>query len=219
VRILAVAFARAVADWWYGLIPFAILNFAWFAGVLTVIAGPPATAALLVVARDAAMGVGAEPSTFFAAFRQFFWRSWGLGLITAAGTLFLGYDFVFYMSLLADNALALGAGLSFFGFLLLLWGAVLLVAWPLLVNQPAMPLRAVLYNALLCTLQAPFAAGGLLILVLLLLLFALAVAFLLPLVLGAFVALLAQHYLHLRAPILAAWPPGPGDHREASLPG
>ena len=36
--------------------PFAVINLVWLVLVLTVVAGPPATAAMLGVARDAAIG-------------------------------------------------------------------------------------------------------------------------------------------------------------------
>ena len=41
------AFTRAAQDWYYGLIPFSVMNLMWLALVLTVVAGPPATAAML----------------------------------------------------------------------------------------------------------------------------------------------------------------------------
>jgi len=44
---LRLAFTRGVQDWWYGLIPFAVLNLVWLLAVVTVVAGPPATAAML----------------------------------------------------------------------------------------------------------------------------------------------------------------------------
>src|SRR5690242_17669899 len=83
---LRYAFVRTVQDWWYGLIPFAILNLVWAVAVLTVVAGPPATAAMLAVARDAAIGQGVEPSNFFFYLRRLFWRAWALGLVTLLGS-------------------------------------------------------------------------------------------------------------------------------------
>ena len=56
--LVRIAFTRAIQDWWYALINLAVINLIWFACVVTVVAGPPATAALLVVARDAAVGQG-----------------------------------------------------------------------------------------------------------------------------------------------------------------
>jgi len=61
---LRLAFTRAVQDWYYGLIPFSIMNFFWIVLVLTVVAGPPATAAMLGVARDAATGQGRTKKSF-----------------------------------------------------------------------------------------------------------------------------------------------------------
>ncbi len=211
MRPVLTSFARAVGDWWYGLIPFAVLNLLWFACCLTVVAGPPATAALLSVARDAAIGQGAEPSSFFYAFRRLFWRSWQLGAITAAGTFFLLIDMRFYGLLLSGNSLIYGMGMTLLIYVLLLWCEALLIAWPLLVNQPTMALRDLLRNTALFILRAPLLNLGLTALVALLVLFGIIVSFLIPLALAAVVALLVQHFLHLQAPALAAWPPGPGE--------
>ncbi len=211
MRPLLTAFARAVGDWWYGMIPFAVLNLLWFVCVLSVVAGPPATAALLSVARDAAIGQGAEPSSFFFAFRRLFWRSWQLGAITAAGTFFLLIDMRFYGLLLSGNALIYGMGMTLLIYILLLWCEGLLIAWPLLVNQPTMPLRVLLRNTVLFILRAPLLNLALTALVALLLVFGLVVSFTIPLALGAVIALLVQHFLHIQAPALAAWPPSPGE--------
>ena len=62
---LRIAFTRAIQDWYYDLIPFAVMNLVWLIMVVTVIAGPPATAAMLCVARDTATGQGGEPGRFF----------------------------------------------------------------------------------------------------------------------------------------------------------
>jgi len=211
MRLLLTAFARAVEDWWYGMIPFAVLNLLWFVCVISVVAGPPATAALLVVARDAAIGQGAEPSSFFYAFRRLFWRSWRLGAISAGGTFFLLLDIRFYGLLLSGNSLIYGMGMTLLVYILLLWCEALLIAWPLLVNQPDMALRDLFRNTVLFILRAPLLNLGLTALVALLLLFGLVVSFIIPLALGAVIALFVQHFLHLQAPTLAAWPPSPGE--------
>ncbi len=211
MRPLLRAFTKAVEDWWYGMIPFAVLNLLWFVCVLTVVAGPPATAALLSVARDAAIGQGAEPSSFFYAFRRLFWRSWQLGAFTAAGTFFLVLDIRFYGLLLSGNSLIYGMGMTMLVYLLLLWCEGLLIAWPLLVNQPQMALRDLLRNTVVFILRAPLLNLGLTAIVALLMLFGLVVSFIIPLALGSILALLVQHYLHLQAPTLAAWPPSPGE--------
>jgi uncharacterized membrane protein YesL len=208
---LRLAFSRAVEDWYYGLIPFAALNFVWLICVLTVVAGPPATAAMLGVARDAAIGQGAEPSNFIYYLRRFFWRAWKLGLITALGSIILVVDLGFYAEALSGNLLLLYIGVIFLLYALVVWLEFLLIAWPLLVNQPEMPIRHVLRNAAILTLRVPGANLGLAVIVILLCVLSFFLAIIVSLALAAFVALLAQHYLHRQAPMLAHWPPRPGE--------
>src|SRR6478736_1372277 len=93
---LRYAFTRAAQDWYYGLIPFGALNIVWLALVITIVGGPPATAAMLAVARDAAIGYGAEPKNFYIYLRKYFGRAWGLGIISFLGTLILVTDMRFY---------------------------------------------------------------------------------------------------------------------------
>jgi uncharacterized membrane protein YesL len=206
-----IAFTRAVRDWWYGLIPFAIINLMWFGFVVTVVAGPPATAALLVVARDSAIGQGTELSTFFYALRRYFWRSWGLGLVSAVGTVLLTFDLKFYSDTLNGSGLLFTMGIVFLLYVLVLWCEFLLLVWPLLVNHPDMELRHVVRNAAITTLRLPGANFVLFFLVLLLTAFSIYFAPFTALALGALVALMAQHYLNVQAPVLANFPPGPGE--------
>lgn len=207
---LRLAFSRAVGDWYYGLIPFAALNMVWLVCVLTVVAGPPATAAMLGVARDAAVGEGAEPSRFFGYLRAYFGRAWGLGLITLLGSIILVGDIFYYTAALSGNLLLRNVGVLFLLYILVVWIAFLLLAWPLLVDQPEMRLRDVLRNAGIVTLRHPGANLGLVVLVALLCVGGFFLAIVVALALAAFVSLLAQHYLHLQAPVLANFPPRPG---------
>lgn len=208
---IRLAFTRAVQDWWYGLIPFAIINLVWAGCVVTVVAGPPATAALLSVARDAAIGQGVEPSAFFFALRRHFWRAWALGLVSAVGTFLFVFDLFYYAAQLSGQGVLLNVGVFFLIYVLIVWLEFLLMAWPLLVNQPKMEMRHVLRNAAIVTLRTPGANFGLAVIVLLLTVFSIWFSPFIGLGLAALVSLLAQHYLHLQAPILAHWPPRPGE--------
>ena len=67
----------------------------WLFLVVTVVAGPPATAALLAVARDAAIGQGAEPSNFFHYLRRYFWRAWGWAWSPLLGSVIFVVDLAF----------------------------------------------------------------------------------------------------------------------------
>jgi len=213
---LRLAFTRAVQDWWYGLVPLAILNLVWFLCVLTVVAGPPATAALLVVARESAVGYGTEPSTFFHALRRYFWRAWSLALVTAAGSFLFVFDLYYYNDRLSGLGFATTVGTVFLFYVLILWFEFLLLAWPLLVDQPEMALRYVLRNALICTLRTPGANFGLALLIVVLTALCIWLSPLVGLALGALVALIVQHYLHVQAPVLANFPPMPGEGAPAA---
>jgi len=87
----------------------------------------------------------------------------------------------------------------------------LLLAWPLLVNHPDMELRHVVRNAAIMTLRLPGANFVLLFVVLLMTAGSIYFAPFTALALGAVVALMAQHYLNVQAPVLANFPPGPGE--------
>jgi hypothetical protein len=207
---LRLAFTRAVQDWYYGLIPFAAINFVWLFLVLTVVAGPPATAAMLAVARDAAIGESAEPSSYFYYLRRFFWRAWKLGLLTLVGSFIFVGDLLYYTALLREIPLLLIPGTGFLLYVLIVWIEFLLIAWPLLVNQPEMAIRDVVRNAGILTLRVPGANFGLALLVVGLCVLSFFIAIIVSLALAAFVSLLAQHYLNLQAPVLANFPPRPG---------
>ncbi|MGI8586515.1 MAG: DUF624 domain-containing protein [Chloroflexia bacterium] len=208
---LRYAFSLMATDWWYGLIPFTLINLLWAVMVLTVVAGPPATAALLYVARESAVGQGTEPSNFFYALRLLFWRAWRFALVTAVGTLVLTADLKYYSDQLAGTGIVYGVGITLLVYVLLLWLELLLLAWPMLVDQPEMRLRHVLRNSAILTLRAPGANLGLALLVLLLTAFSIFFSPLLALGMGALLALLVQHYLNFQAPTLAAFPPRPGE--------
>jgi uncharacterized membrane protein YesL len=208
---LRLAVTRTIEDWWYGLIPFAVLNLTWLILVVTVVAGPPATAALLGVARDAAIGQGVEPSNFFFYLRRLFWRAWALGLVSALGTIIFVTDLFFYADRLSGNPFLMQVGIFFLLYVLIVWLEFLLIAWPLLVNQPDMEIRHVVRNSAIIALRTPGANFGLALLVIFLAVLCIFLAPFVGLALAAFVSLLAQHYLHIQVPILANFPTRPGE--------
>jgi uncharacterized membrane protein YesL len=175
------------------------MNLAWVVLVVTVVAGPPATAAMLCVARDAAMGQGGEPRQFFVYLRRFFWRAWGMGLVSLLGSIILWTDLLFYANL--------NVGVLFLIYIAIVWLEFLLIAWPLLVDRPEMPIPAVLRNAAALTLRMPWANLGFALVVIFVSLLSLSLAVAVALALAAFVSLMAQHYLNIQAPDLANFPP------------
>jgi uncharacterized membrane protein YesL len=190
------------------------MNFLWLVSVLTIIGGPPATAAMLAVARDAIVLQGGEPRRFFPYMRQYFWRSWRLGLASFLGTVILVTDINFYANIVRDPLLA-NVGVLFLIYLLSVWLEVLLIAWPVLVNHPDMALRDVVRNAAIFVLRHPGANLGLALMVIFLYICSVLVSVLVALAIAALVSLLVQHYLYLQDPLLANLQPLPGEEEEA----
>lgn len=208
---LRLAFTQAIQDWYYGLIPLAVINLLWLVSVITVVAGPPATAAMLAVARDAVAGQTDDPGHFFTYLRRFFWRAWGLGLITFLGSVILVTDMFYYAGLMSGNAILANTGVFFLLYVLIVWIEFLLLAWPLLVDRPNMPILDVMRNAAILTLRRPGANFGLALIVIVLYVLSFTLAVILALAFAAIVALMVQHYLHIQAPQLANFPPSPGE--------
>jgi uncharacterized membrane protein YesL len=205
------AFTRAVQDWYYGILAFAALNLVWLLLTVTVVAGPPATAAMLGVARDAAAGENPDLRTYFVYLGRFFWRSWVLALLTLLGTAILVADLFVYAGALSGNPLLQNMGIVFFLYVLVVWLEVMLFAWPVLVDQPGMAIRHVLRNSAILTLRTPASNLGIALIVV----FACLLVYVFPpaviLAFSAFISLLAQHHLHLQEPALANFPSFPDE--------
>jgi uncharacterized membrane protein YesL len=169
---------------------------------------------MLAVARGALVMQGGEPRSFLSYMRQYFWRAWGLGLLSFLGTTILVTDIAFYSKVMRGNPIVANTGTLFLVYVLIVWVEFLLLAWPLLVNQPDMGLRDVVRNAAILTLRVPAANLGLALLVVALYVLSVFAAILFALALTAFASLLVKHYLYLQAPVLANIPPLPGAGEE-----
>jgi uncharacterized membrane protein YesL len=166
---------------------------------------------MLLVARDAAVGEGAEPRNFFIYLKQYFGRAWKFGLVTLLGTIILVIDARFYFEILSGNVGLLNIGVWLVLYIFLLWLEFLLIAWPVLVDQPEMRIRHVMRNSAVVMLRYPGANLGLALIVFFLTIISIPLAVLLALALAAFISLMVQHYLHLQAPLLANFPLRPGE--------
>ena len=134
-----------------------------------------------------------------------------MGLVTLLGTVIMVTDIRFYASIMSGNPLLLNTGIWFLFYVLIVWIELLLIAWPLLVNQPEMSIRNVLRNAGIVTLRTPGANLGLALIVIFLSVISFFLAVPISLALAAVIALLVKHYLHIQAPVLANFPLRPGE--------
>jgi uncharacterized membrane protein YesL len=191
---------RAVHDWWRELFILTVSSIVWGILVITVIGLAPATAALMVVARAAALHEGPTLRLFFTAFRAYFARSWLVGIVQILSIVIILFDFPFYYSFASQGGFFAPLGALFLLYIALSWLQTLYYAWAMLVTRTDLSLGQMLRNGALITLRYPFhhlLSGAFLAL----LLFAGSILPpLLILALPPIWALLALHNLYLLAP-------------------
>lgn len=181
---------QSFRDFWDEMYILVLANVIWLGLCLLVIPGPPATAGLYYLTNRVAHGRSVGLGIFFEGLRRYFIKGW---LWAMANVLFLavmGANFSFYGRFQGFwvqfvKGLFLGAAV--------LWLALQLYTFPLLLEQEDERLRVALGNALFMALKNP---GFTLVLVILVAsIVALSLALVLPIGLLAisFIALLSNH--------------------------
>ena len=170
---------RALKLWWGEFYLLTLLNFIWLALQIPILTGPPATAAMYVVARRLAAGQGASVRDAARALRHMLvpaWKWGALNLLIVGATVF---NFWAY-----GSAVGLGWDLSRLAWALIatLWFAVNLFYWPFWLSQKDQRVRVTLRNALVLYMKSP--GLGLTLLVVCALLIAVGIVFTLPLAVG-----------------------------------
>ena len=89
-------FGRAISLWWRELISFMLLNILWLALQITIIAGPPATAAMYAAARRVVDGDYLDLRHYWDAMRQMFWPAWKWGAVNLVIVVVVAGNFWFY---------------------------------------------------------------------------------------------------------------------------
>jgi uncharacterized membrane protein YesL len=169
-------FGRAFGLWWHELLLFSVLNLAWLALQIPIVTGPPATAAMYVMARRVADGEIVGVRDAWLALRQTFWAAWGWGALNGVIAVVVAVNFMVYGS---APGLMWAAFRLAWGTIATLWFAMNLFYWPFWLAQADRRLVLTLRNALLLYLKAP--GFGLTLLVLCAALIVVSVAVTLPL--------------------------------------
>ena len=89
---------RALALWWRNLGQLTLFNVAWLALQVPIVTGPPATAAMFVIARRVADGELLSLRDGLAAFKQLWWPAWRWGLVNLSLGVALVGNFSAYQS-------------------------------------------------------------------------------------------------------------------------
>jgi uncharacterized membrane protein YesL len=163
------AIPSAVRAWWSALITLTVANLAWVILLLPLVTAPPATAAMFALARQTMLRRPLTLPDFLAALGRFFWKSWGLALLSGLGIGIGVANMLFYAQVV--GGLAGIAGLLVFAYLLLLWCQAQCYAWAQLAWRPDLTVLQLERNGLvLCARNPLFTFVLTLVLALLLLL-------------------------------------------------
>jgi uncharacterized membrane protein YesL len=135
--------SRAFRLWWDEWVPFIVLNAVWFLLQLTVIGGPPATAALYAMVRESYNGVYWGPHDAWAAFRRLFWPAWRWALPNLILLVVAAFNFAAYWDTpgLSWSLLRLIWALTLFA-----WFGLNLFFWPFWLSQEDKSLRTTYAN-------------------------------------------------------------------------
>ena len=136
--------SRALRLWWDDWVPFLLLNAAWFLMQLTVVGGPPATAALYAMVRESHDGVYWGPRDAWAAFRRYFWPAWRWGLPNLALLIVAVFNFAAYWD---TPGLSWALLRWLWALTLFAWFGLNLFYWPFWLAQDDKSLRTTYANA------------------------------------------------------------------------
>jgi uncharacterized membrane protein YesL len=143
---------RAVRLWWRELLFLLVLNFAWLLAQLTIVLGPPATAALFVIAGRVADGDLVGPADVWHALRENFARAWVWGLVQWVVYGILAFNLWYYRGESGAVALALRYTWTL---LAIVWFGLNLYYWPLNLAQAEHGLPLTLANCAKMALLNP----------------------------------------------------------------
>ncbi|MBN2550884.1 MAG: DUF624 domain-containing protein [Anaerolineales bacterium] len=144
-------------DAWNGLAEIVIANLLWLLLSLPLVTAAPAAAALYHVTNRLAHGQEAGWRVFFQGFKQHFWLSWRWLLLNLLAVAVLLANYLFYARF-RESWAALAQG-AFVG-LAVLWAAIQVYVFPLLLEQSDRRLRTALRNSLVMYLRRPLLALG-----------------------------------------------------------
>ena len=138
--------------WWQELILLIFFNLIWLALQIPIVTGPPATAAMYVVARHLADGELIEPRHGLNALRKMFAPAWIWGALNLLIVGVLVGNFWSYQS--ASGWLWTGLRLVW-GMIALGWFAINLFYWPFWLAQEKHSLQLTFRNSFLFLAQRP----------------------------------------------------------------
>ena len=145
-------FGLAIRKWWREFLFLLALNFLWLLAQMTIILGPPSTAALYVVTQRVLDGSIVDFGDFGRALKENFGNSWIWGAVQILVYTVLGYNLFSYWGKEGVYFLALRYAWTL---LALIWFTINLYYWPLNLAQVDKRFTTTLTNAIKMVLLNP----------------------------------------------------------------
>ncbi len=147
--------ARAISLWWREFVLFLFFNVMWLVLQIPIVTGPPATAAMYVVARRAADHELIDPLHGWLALRAMFAPAWKWGVVNLLIVIPTVANFYLY-----QNASGIGWTVLrlVWGMLAVLWFAMNLFYWPFWLAQSDQRVVNTFRNSAVLVLKAPLFA-------------------------------------------------------------
>ncbi len=144
--------AQAIGLWWRELIVWTIFNLVWFVLQILIVTGPPATAAMFVIAQRVAAGEYVDFGDGVRALREMFFPAWKWGAITLLLLVVIGGNLLFYQSASGLQWDVLRIVWITIG---LVWYTLSLFYWPFWLAQADRRVSVTLRNAALFIAHRP----------------------------------------------------------------
>ncbi len=146
-----------LVDAYLATIPIVTLNLIWFLASLPLVTALPAAGGLFYATNRLAHGHSASWRTFVEGFRRYFWQSWAWGILNLLVSAILVANWVFYSAAQSDWTTPVHAVIAL---LALVWLAVQINAFPLLIEQEHPHLRLAFRNSVVILIKRPFSSLG-----------------------------------------------------------
>lgn len=143
---------RTLALWWKHIGQLTLFNVAWLVLQVPIVTGPPATAAMYVIARRVADDELLDLGDGWQALRQMWWPAWRWGLVNLIVLVTLVGNFYAYQAFSGWGWVALRL---LWGAIGVVWLAVNLFYWPFWLAQSDQRLTTTLRNGLLLLARSP----------------------------------------------------------------
>jgi hypothetical protein len=143
---------RTIAVWWREVILWTFFNVAWFVLQVLIVTGPPATAAMYVIARRVLDDELLHPLAGWSAMRQMFWPAWKWGIVNLVLVTILAVNFRGYWETASQGWVIIRLLWAIIAFA---WFALNLFYWPFWLIQSDRRMVNTYRNSLVLLLKMP----------------------------------------------------------------